>query len=260
MDRPLALDGDLLVRVVAAGNGRGGVPGPHAGLVRRVLEGLRDGPGEANAVFSQKRSVNALRSMSAASVRACGAAARGLLAGLAQCSGTARRKGMRRPPDAIMVTSVIPPTVAPAAPNANADRAAPEGRRAVRSRARSVEAGARGRVEHVLVARLGDHVDRLGQTRDVLRLGADDEALAAAVVSGVAVHIGLGAELLDEVDLDRDAAGGLGAELAVLGPDADGDLLFGALTGGRVAHLAREREGDVAEQRAALGELDGLDV
>ena len=72
-----------------------------------------------------------------------------------------------------------------------------------------LEAGAGRGVEHVLRARARAQVERLADARDDPAVGADDEALVACRRwAGVAVHVRVRTELLDQFDHDRDAAVG----------------------------------------------------
>src|SRR5690606_18683081 len=65
------------------------------------------------------------------------------------------------------------------------------------------------RVERVVVARARLDVDRLAHARRVAAVGAHHEPLGTAVQRGVAVDVRVGAQLLDQLDLDRHAPLGL---------------------------------------------------
>ena len=73
----------------------------------------------------------------------------------------------------------------------------------------------------------GTEVDRARPSRAAAAVDAgDDRSSASRAVGsslGVAVDVGVGAELLDDVDLDRDARRRSGDEVEVLGTEADGD-------------------------------------
>ena len=71
----------------------------------------------------------------------------------------------------------------------------------------------------------------------------------AAVERGVAVDVGVRAELLDQVDDDRHAALGRADQVAVLRAEADGDLAVAALGAGRRDLLAGQR--DVQRRRTS---------
>src|SRR6476620_2294363 len=100
-------------------------------------------------------------------------------------------------------------------------------------------------VEDVHVAGLGLEVDLVALLRGAATVDAGDERHGAGVLAGGleqlllggAVDVGVGAELLDDVDRDGDA-GGVGRQLEVLRTDAERHVLSDT---GEV--LTRDRHG-----------------
>src|SRR5690606_3629796 len=131
-------------------------------------------------------------------------------------------------------------------------RAPGRSRTPVAMRSRSVaEALARLRVEQVQVTHLGAEVHRLALGRGTAAVDARDERLVRLLCAGAAtVDEGVGAELLDDVDLDRDALL-IVDQLEILGAHAHDDGGLVGVREGRTVH----GEDRTAETDALLGEL-----
>src|SRR6476659_223000 len=137
-------------------------------------------------------------------------------------------------------------------------------RQALRAkRSRSVaDAQARLGVEDVHVARLRLEVDLLALLRGTTAVDARDERHGAGVLAGGleqlllggTVDVGVGAELLDDVDRDGDARG-VGRQLEVLRTDAERHVLADT---GEV--LTRDRHGVAVQVDAAVGDRDVHEV
>ena len=115
------------------------------------------------------------------------------------------------------------------------------------------EALARLDVERVHVAGLRRDEDRVAGVRVRAAVDARDDVdavLELAVDVGVTVEVAVGAELLDDVDLDREAVA-VGRDLDVLGAHADRDLAAVA----RPSSVAVDRDDRGAELDAAVGEV-----
>src|SRR5690349_13804381 len=115
---------------------------------------------------------------------------------------------------------------------------------------RAAEALARLRVEGVDVARLRRDVDRVARVRVDPAVDTADDVGALALDLRVAVQVAVGAELLDEVDRDLQAAALGGRHDDVLRTHADGDRR----AGGR-EDVALDRDDRVAELDAAVGDV-----
>src|SRR5699024_3106063 len=106
-------------------------------------------------------------------------------------------------------------------------------------------------VEEVHVALLRTEVDRLYLRRRTPAVDASDERLGDLVSSSAAaMYVGVGTELLDQIDLDRDALF-VRDELEVLGAHAQG---HGGLVGVGQG-LAIHGQHGAAELHALVGEL-----
>ena len=111
------------------------------------------------------------------------------------------------------------------------------------------------------VARLGSQGHRLARVRVAAAVDARHDVGALAVDVDVAVEVAVGAELLDEVDLDREALAVRGADLDVLGADADRDLAaVGAADGVAVelAEICRRSSVDLDKLEPRMGETSLL--
>src|SRR5690606_34791340 len=118
-------------------------------------------------------------------------------------------------------------------------------------------------VEHVKVLAVGEDEDPLTLAWNPTSVDAGDERALAALLASLegdvlghraAVDVGVGAELLDDVDLDLEAVL-LGPDLDILGADTDDDVTAGVAEG-----LSADLDLVGAELHAILGDGNGDEV